>query len=137
MATTAQSGSEFLLAIETDTPGTFVDVLSAKSNTFKITHGDIDVTTKADDGWGSTIAGKKSASGSVSGTLLGTAVDKKFLDHANTGAAFNCELTFGTFATATGTFRISDIQLDGQVDGAIQYTFNLTNVGAIAITVTP
>lgn len=139
MASTAKSGKLVLLKIETDTPGTFEPVLSARNNSFSINHTTVDVTTKLDDGWTAILSGGgvTTLETSVSGVFLNTPYDKKLRSHGVTGEQFEAEIVVGNGDKFAGTFIATKMTIGGEYNGAESYDLSLQNVGAITYTPAP
>lgn len=133
------AGKLVLLKIEGTTPGTFEAVMSAKSNSFSINHSVIDTTTKADAGWDSKLSGGgiTSFETSLSGTYLGTVLDKKLQGYAFTGEEFLGEIVTGDGSKYEGTFLITKADTGGEFDGVQTYNYSIVNVGPIEFTPAP
>lgn len=139
MASTATSGKLVLLKIETDTPGTFVPVMSARNNSFSVNHSTVDVTTKLDEGWTSILSGGgvTTLETSVSGIYLNTAYDKKLRGYGVTGEQFEAEIVLGSGDKFAGTFICTKMQVGGEYNNAETYDLSLQNVGAVTFTPAP
>jgi hypothetical protein len=128
-------GRNFLLKIETATPGTYVTVGGMRTTSCKKNNGAIDVTTKDDGVWRRQIAGGiQSLDISGSGVVRNDASQKRLSVLANSGDAVLCKVTFADGDEFAGSFIISDFERSGDHDKEETYSVSLQSAGVITFT---
>lgn len=135
----AKNGSLMLLKIESDTPGTFVAVMSAKSNNFTINNSTVDVSTKLDANWGALLSGggTKELTCSLEGIFLNTDYDKQVRALGFSGEEHKYEIVTSNGDKFAGLFVITSMTCTGARGEAETYSASLRNSGEITFTPAP
>lgn len=136
---TAKNGSLVLLKIETATPGTFVPVLSAKSNNFTWNNSTVDVSTKLDGRFGAKLSGGGTTEMTVSleGIFLDTEYDKQLRELGVSGAEHKYQMVLSNGDKFEGLFVITSMTCTGARGESETYSFNLANSGEVTFTPAP
>ena len=132
----AKNGSLVLLKIETDTPGTFIEVLSAKSNNFTINNSTVDVSTKADGNWGALLSGggTKEMTISLEGVFKDEEADKVIRALSISGEEHKYQMVTSNEDKWEGLFVITSMTCTGARGDAETYSVSLRNSGVVTYT---
>ncbi len=136
---TAKNGSLVLLKIETDTPGTFEAVMSAKSNNLTWNNSAEDISTKVDGRFGAKLSGGGTTEMTVSleGIFLDTEYDKQLRALGVSGKEHKYQMVLSNGDKFEGLFVISSMTVTGTRGAAESYSFNMVNSGEVEYTVAP
>lgn len=132
----AKNGSLVVLKIESDTPGTFVPVMSAKSNSFTINNSTVDVSTKADGNWGALLSGggTREMTISLEGIFLDTDYDSQVRALGVNGEEHKYQMVMSNEDKFEGLFVITSFTNTGVRGDAETYSASLRNSGEITFT---
>lgn len=112
--------------------GTFVKLAGQTDTRRSLSGNPIDTSNKDDDGWGSSIAGTRNMTVTVSGVKeWPTQSVYTALENASrAGTPVNCEIVYGANGEKdAGQFYVTQNDLGGAQDGATEYSFTLQNNG--------
>ena len=130
----AQKGKLVLLKanVTAGSPQVFTTLAGLRTTTWTINGGDVDVTTKDDDGWQQRLAGAgvRSLSVSASGIFQDTAAEETVRQWAFDQSINLFEITFENGDRLECRFQISNYERTGDHDGAETYSLTLSSDGA-------
>ena len=132
----AQSGRKVVFAVEM-TAGTYVPVLSARENSFSMSASEIDTSCKADNQFGSSIAGDIKVTTTLTGPYRNTPEDKFLRAAFLTQEPISARFVTSNEDMFTGYFTILKYDVSGSKGGAEEFTLDLTNYGEITYTPAP
>lgn len=117
-------------------PEVFSSIGGARSDSFTLNNGKIDITNKDSNDWQQmlTNAGTRQASISISGIFLDSASERSLRTAAINRTIKNFKLLEPNGATWVGPFYVSSIQLTGTHNDAVSYSATLESAGVITYT---
>ncbi len=130
---TKYSGKDFLLLMETATPGTFAVIGSLTANSVTVNREPIDVTDKANMPWKEILPNQGLMSLGVegSGFVDNSANFKKLMADTMAGTTRQrIRLISGAGDRIEGDFELSNLQRSGEKAGAEEYSVSLESSGA-------
>ena len=135
----AESGTKVLLKIgDGGTPTEVFTTMPGQTSTrFGGTTSTADTTSKDDSGWQTSIAITKSGQVSCSGNYPGggNAVIERIEDQWIAGNAINCEILINADGDKySGSFAITNWEIDGPADGKSTYSLELAPTAALTLT---
>lgn len=124
----AKHGKLFLLKLGTDA------ISTARATSMSINNNPIDVSNKASNNWGSTIAGLANMTITLDGTYEDTTVEKTINGYAMDGSSNAYTLINEGGDTWEGDFVITAYSRTGDYNGAETFSMTLQNNGEITYT---
>lgn len=132
-------GRDFLLQIETDTPGTYATIAHLKTNNLTINNAQVDVTDKTGAPWRELLEGAGITSMSMKGNGI-TSDDATFgqlLGIAMANTLHKYKITSGAGHSFTGTFQLTSFDESGDYAKEDAFTFSLESSGTVTYTAAP
>jgi TP901-1 family phage major tail protein len=128
----AEAGRDMRIEYASD-GATYADIIGARTDTLTFNNEAIDITDKDDDGVRKYLddVGVKSMTLSVTGVAKGSTYSALAQAAASSTALHSFRVSFGTFATYTGSFFITSFEATGEQADTITFTLSLESGGAI------
>jgi TP901-1 family phage major tail protein len=137
----AQKGRELLIKQgDAASPEVFTTIGGARDTTLTLNEVEVDTTSKDDSGVRQLLSGSilKSMSLSGNGVFKDDSAFDTFRENYEVGTHGNLQIVIPGTSTAAGTyegaFRITQLELTGAHDGAVEYSFSVESDGTIAFT---
>ena len=121
----AYRGQNFVIKIGT------AEFLTCRDTTLVFDNNPIDVTTKADNRWSSTITGFSKCTVNGSGVYGGSAVEKTFMGYVKDGLPHPYTITNESGEVWSGNFVVTNYQRGGAYNEGESFQFTLENNGEV------
>lgn len=129
----AAKGRDFLVQIESSTPGTYETVGGLRTNSFSLNNEQVDISDKDGTAWKALLAqaGLQSISMKGSGVAKSSSTQLKIRDAAFSGAFVNLKLTSGLGYSFTGPFQVTSYEGSGDHNKEETFSVSLDSAGDI------
>jgi TP901-1 family phage major tail protein len=133
----ASKGKLFLIQVKTPgSPPTYASVTSARSTDWTINNGQVDVTTKASDGWKELLegAGISDMSISLSGVWTNTTQEQALAAAAVANTFMDLKFINAVGDAFEGSFAVSSYKRGGEFNGEETFTASVASAGVVTYT---
>lgn len=133
----AQLGRTLALQLDTTGSGSYSTIASIRTKSLKISNEDVDVTTgDSANQWRELLANAGVKSMEIA--FAGLFDDGVYINLVNTlaiaGTIRNFKITHPALGTYLAPFQISNFELSGEYNGALEFTATLTSAGEVTFT---
>lgn len=132
-------GKDFLIQLETNTPGTYATLGGLTSNGMTINNEAVDVTDKGDMPWRLLLegCGLRSMSLKGEGIVSDNAVFEQAQALALSGLHRNVKIISGAGDTFVGKFQLTSFDRSGEKNNAEMFSLALESSGVVTYTAAP